>query len=90
MYNKCVKGKYLTNSTMINLPETRVIVILDDPAAKRRGFYRPIWSDAPNGTQGSPIIGTYGSYRTIRVAAQHAMRLNPGYPVYRNGRQVGA
>jgi hypothetical protein len=67
-----------------------VIVIWDDLHA-RSPRYRAFWSDSPDGTTGSPIIGYCspgGSHRTIRAVVAEARRHYPGESVYRLGRVV--
>lgn len=68
-----------------------VIVVWEDLHEERAGFYRAFWSDSPDGTLGSPVIGYCspgGSYRTIKEVAREVRRYYPGEPVYRNGREV--
>ena len=68
-----------------------VIVIWDDNHTERAGFYRAFWSDSPDGTTGSPVIGYCspgGSHKSISRVAAEVRRLYPNEPIYRNGRQV--
>lgn len=68
-----------------------VIVVWDDLHTERSGYFRAFWSDSPNGTTGSPVIGycsSGGSHRTIRAVVAEVRRLYPNEPVYRNGRIV--
>jgi len=68
-----------------------VIVIWEDNHNEVSGFYRAFWSDSPNGTVGSPVIGYCspgGSHKTIRATAQEVRRLYPNETVYRNGKPV--
>ena len=65
-----------------------VIVIWEDLHNERSGYFRAFWSDSPDGTTGSPVIGLStggGSHRTIRAVVEEARRLHPGEPIYRNG-----
>ncbi len=66
-----------------------VLVIWDDSHAERSGYFRAFWSDAPNGTVGSPAIGYCspgGSHRTIRETVREIRRQFPNQVVYRNGK----
>jgi hypothetical protein len=68
-----------------------VIVVWDDLHNERAGFFRAFWSDSPNGTSGSPVIGycsAGGSHRTIKAVAREALRYHPGETIYRNGKPV--
>lgn len=68
-----------------------VVAVWDDLHNERAGYYRAFWTDSPEGTVGSPVIGYCspgGSHRTIRAVAAEVRRLYPGEKVYRNGREV--
>ena len=68
-----------------------VVVIWEDLHNDRSGYFRAFWSESPDGTTGSPVIGYCspgGSHRTIRAVATEVRRLHPGEPIYRNGREV--
>lgn len=68
-----------------------VIVVWEDLHTERSGYFRAFWSDSPEGTTGSPVIGYCspgGSHRTVKAVAAEVRRLYPGEPVYRNGRLV--
>ena len=68
-----------------------VVVIWEDLHNDRSGYFRAFWSNSPDGTTGSPVIGYCspgGSHRTIRAVATEVRRLHPGEPIYRNGREV--
>lgn len=69
-----------------------VIVVWEDYHTSARGvWYRAYWTNGPDGTTGSPVIGYCspgGSHRTIKAAALEAQRFYPGETVYRNGRPV--
>lgn len=68
-----------------------VIVVWEDNHNERAGYFRAFWSDSPDGTTGSPVIGYCspgGSHRTIKAVAAEVLRLYPGETVYRNGRPV--
>lgn len=68
-----------------------VVVVWDDLHNERSGFYRALWSDSPDGTTGSPVIGYCspgGSHQTIRAVATEVRRFYPDEPVYRNGKLV--
>jgi len=70
-----------------------VIVVWEDNHTERSGYFRAFWTDSPDGTVGSPIIGYCspgGSHRTVRACAAEARRLYPGETVYRNGRPLAA
>jgi hypothetical protein len=69
-----------------------VIQIWDDLHTERRGnWYRAFWCESPFSTSGSPVIGYCspgGSQKTIRAAANEALRLYPGTQAFRNGKVV--
>jgi hypothetical protein len=68
-----------------------VVVVWDDLHNERAGYYRAFWTDGPDGTAGSPVVGYCspgGSHKTIRAVVAEVRRLYPGETVYRNGRAV--
>lgn len=68
-----------------------VIVIWEDNHNQRSGFYRAYWSDSPNGTCGSPVIGycsPNGSYKRIYQVLSEVKRLYPKENIYRNGKLI--
>jgi hypothetical protein len=68
-----------------------VAVIWSDNHNERSGFFRAYWSDSPDGTTGSPVIGYCspgGSHRTIRQVVAEFRRMHPGEAIYRNGKLI--
>lgn len=68
-----------------------VIVVWEDNHNERSGYFRAFWSNSPEGTTGSPVIGYCspgGSHRTIKAVAREVRRYHPNETVYRNGRPV--
>lgn len=66
-----------------------VVVIWEDDHNELPGYYRAYWSDSPDGTTGSPVIGYCspgGSHKTISAVVLEVQRLHPGEVCYRNGK----
>ena len=67
--------------------------IWDDLHTERAGYYRAYWTDGPDATCGSPVIGycsPSGSHRTIHATIAECRALGHSERVYRDGRQVPA
>lgn len=74
-----------------SIVKNAVIVIWDDLHAEGSGFFRAFWTDSPDGSIGSPVIGYCspgGSHKTCRDAAREALRFYPGETIYRNGKPI--
>lgn len=68
-----------------------VAVIWEDRANEESGYFRAFWSDSPDGTTGSTVIGYCspgGSHKTIKEVVAEFKSLYPNEPIYRNGRKV--
>lgn len=71
--------------------EDAVISIWEDLNSERPGMLRAYWTDGPNGTNGSTVIGYCspgGSHKTIGGVVSEVRRLGYTEPIYRNGRKV--
>ena len=68
-----------------------VIQVWEDLSNERAGYFRAFWTNGPEDTTGSPVIGYCspgGSHRTIRATVAEVRRMGHREPVFRNGRQV--
>lgn len=68
-----------------------VVVVWEDNHNEKSGFFRAFWSDSPNGSVGSPVIGycsAGGSHKTIKAVAAEVRRLYPQETIYHNGKVV--
>lgn len=73
--------------------DNAVIQVWEDLHTERSGFFRAFWTDGPDATTGSPVVGycsSGGSHRTIRATVAECRALGYSDPVYRNGRKINA
>jgi hypothetical protein len=84
----------MTNTIMYSdgsVVTNAVVQVWDDLHNERAGYYRAFWTDGPEATSGSPVIGyasAGGSYRTVRAVCAEVWRLHPDARIYRNGREL--
>ena len=68
-----------------------VIQVWNDLHAERSGYFRAFWTDGPDVTSGSTVIGycsAGGSHRTITAVVAEVRRMGYTDPIYRNGKLI--